>query len=208
MDRRTFLASLAAAPLAAKRQHPNVVVILADDLGWADVGFHGSEYRTPNIDLLASRSLELERFYSCPVCSPTRSAFVTGRYPMRLGTGFTVIRPWEDFGVSTEEHFIAQSFKAAGYQTAMAGKWHLGHSRAAYLPGARGFDHSYGHVNGAIDYFTHQRDGGLDWHRNGKGLREEGYSTDLIGAEAVRRITSRDKSRSLFLYVPFNSPRC
>ncbi|MBM3736237.1 MAG: arylsulfatase [Acidobacteria bacterium] len=207
MNRRNFLASIGLAPLAlAQTPRPNIVILLADDLGWADPGFHGSEIRTPSLDRLAAQSLEIRRFYSCPVCSPTRSALMTGRVPMRLGTGYTVIRPWEEFGISTQEHFMPETFQAAGYETAMAGKWHLGHSRKAYLPGARGFKHSYGHVNGAIDYNTHIRDGGLDWHRNGARLEEPGYSTDLIGAEAVRRIKQRDKSKPLFLYVPFNAP--
>ncbi|MBM3760054.1 MAG: arylsulfatase [Acidobacteria bacterium] len=131
---------------------------------------------------------------------------MTGRWPMRLGTGYTVVRPWANYGLPLEEHLMPQSFQAAGYQTAMAGKWHLGHMRKSYFPGARGFDSSYGHFNGAIDYYTHERDGGLDWHRDGKTLEEKGYSTELIGGEAVRRIRSRDKKRPFFLYVPFNAP--
>jgi arylsulfatase A-like enzyme len=88
----------------------------------------------------------------------------------------------------------------------MAGKWHLGHAYRRFLPGSRGFDSSYGCLNGAIEYYTHMRDRGLDWHRDGKTLVEEGYSTDLIGAEAVRRIRQRDKAKPFLLYVPFNSP--
>jgi arylsulfatase A-like enzyme len=206
MTRRTLLSLPVAAAAQPRRDKPNVVVILADDLGWADVGFHGGDIRTPNIDSLARDGVQLDRFYSCPVCSPTRSALMTGRWPMRLGTGYTVVRPWEDYGVPLEEHFLPQTFAAAGYQTAMAGKWHLGHSRRAYFPGARGFQSSYGHVNGAIDYYKHDREGGLDWHRDGRTLDEEGYSTELIGAEAVRRIRSRDKGKPFFLYVPFNAP--
>jgi arylsulfatase A-like enzyme len=101
---------------------------------------------------------------------------------------------------------MPQAFHDAGYQTAITGKWHMGHAYRKFLPLSRGFDHAYGHVNGAIDYFTHERDGGLDWNRNGKSLREEGYSTFLIGAEAQRFIDGRDRSRPFFLYVPFNSP--
>jgi arylsulfatase A-like enzyme len=210
MNRREFLATssaaaLAARPLAAAPQ-PNVIIILADDLGWRDVGFHGSEIRTPNIDRLASNGIEFSRFYSNPVCSPTRSALMTGRSAMRLGVMYSVIRPWLDYGVPVQEHFMPESFRAAGYQTAITGKWHLGHSRVAYMPNSRGFDHAYGHVNGAIDYFTHVRDGGLDWHRNGKSVREEGYSTDLIAAEASRFIRNRKPQRPFFLYVPFNAP--
>lgn len=209
LTRRALLAStlgsLARLPAQAQSR-PHVVVLLADDLGWADVSFHGSEIRTPNLQRLADSGARLEQFYSYPVCSPTRSALMTGRSPMRLGLGNTVIRPWSEFGLPVHEKTMAQHFQEAGYETAMAGKWHLGHAYRKFLPGSRGFDHSYGHFNGAIDYFTHLREGGLDWHRNGKALEEPGYSTDLIGAEAVRRIRTRDERKPLLLYVPFNAP--
>ena len=207
MNRRTFLGASLAAPLAAApASRPNVVILLADDLGWQDVGFHGSEIRTPNIDRLAASGVRFERAYSFPVCSPTRSGLMTGRSPMRLGVGYTVIRPHSHYGVPVAERFMPQAFHDAGYQTAITGKWHLGHAYKKFLPRARGFDHAYGHCNGAIDYFTHERDGGLDWNRNGKSVREEGYSTFLIGAEAERFIRGRDRARPFFLYVPFNSP--
>ncbi len=185
---------------------PNVIILLADDLGTSDVAYRGGEIDTPNIDRLAKEGLRLERYYVFPVCSPTRSALMTGRSPMRLGVIYTVIRPWETYGVPVEEHFLPQTFKEAGYETAMTGKWHLGHAKKAFLPNQRGFDHSYGHVNGALDYFEHYRDGGLDWHRDGKALVEKGYTTDLVAKEASRLIRSRDKSKPLFLYVPFNAP--
>jgi len=208
VNRRIFLSGCAASALQSADQNtqPNVVVLLADDLGWADVGFHDSEIQTPNIDRLSREGTRLERFHSCPVCSPTRASLMTARSPIRYGVMYTVIRPWASYGVPVEEHFMPQSFQAAGYQTAITGKWHLGHSQVKYLPNSRGFDHAYGHVNGAIDYYTHERDGGLDWNRNGKSLREEGYSTDLIGAEGVRVIKGRDRSKPLFLYMPFNAP--
>jgi arylsulfatase B len=215
MNRRNFLQTtgLSAAAVAfdgracfAQSGSPNVVILLADDLGFADVGFHKSEIQTTNLDRLAKQSTEIERFYSFPVCSPTRSALMTGRSPMRLGLGYTVIRPWSDYALPLEEHTIAQAFQSAGYETAMSGKWHLGHASRKYFPSARGFEHSYGHFNGAIDYNTHIRDGGLDWHRNGKTVEEAGYSTELIGTEAVRRIRERNRAKPLFLYVPFNAP--
>ncbi len=204
MLRREFLFTSVAATAAAPK--PNIVIFLADDLGWNDVGYHGSSIRTPSIDQLAKEGLRLERCYSYPVCSPTRSALMTGRSPMRLGVAYHVIRPWLDFGVSTKEHFMPQTFRAAGYQTAILGKWHLGHSKKEYWPNQRGFDYAYGHVNGELDYFTHIRDGGLDWHRNGQPLREEGYTTDLLAAAGDRWIRERDKSRPFFLYMPFNAP--
>lgn len=208
MKRRTFLSLPLACGTRARAQagRPNIVILLADDLGWADVGYHSSGIRTPNIDRLARQGLELDRFYSYPVCSPTRSGLMTGRSPMRYGVMYSVVRPWYDGGLPVEEHILPQTLKTAGYQTAITGKWHLGHSQVKYLPTSRGFDRAYGHVNGAIDYFTHEREGGLDWNRNGKSVREEGYSTDLLAAEAVQVIKGRDRSKPLFLYVPFNAP--
>jgi len=185
---------------------PNILIFLADDLGWHDVGFHGSEIRTPNIDRLASQGMRFDRAYSFPVCSPTRSGLMTGRSPMRLGIAYTVIRPWSNYGLPLEERIMPQAFHDAGYQTAITGKWHLGHGYKKFLPRARGFDHTYGHVNGAIDYFTHERDGGLDWNRDGVSVREEGYSTFLLGAETIRLIKRRDKARPFFHYLPFNAP--
>jgi arylsulfatase B len=211
MNRRTFLTSAVSAACGARTlggapDKPNIVIFLADDLGWHDVGYHRSEIHTPNIDRLASQGVRFERAYSFPVCSPTRSGLMTGRSPMRLGVAYSVIRPWSDYGVPVEERFMPQAFHDAGYQTAITGKWHLGHGYRKFLPRSRGFDHSYGHLNGAIDYFTHEREGGLDWNRNGKSVREEGYTTFLLGAEAMRFIKERDRSRPFFLYVPFNSP--
>ena len=190
---------------AAEAPRPNVIYILADDLGYTDVGWHGDEIKTPHLDKLAAGGARLEQFYVQPVCSPTRAALMTGRYPMRHGLQVGVVRPWAEHGLPLEERTLPAALKEAGYQTAMTGKWHLGHFRPEYLPTRRGFDHQYGHYNGALDYFTHDRDGGHDWHRDDKTSRDEGYSTVLIGDEAVKRIREREKSKPLFLYVPFNA---
>ncbi|MCC6354881.1 MAG: arylsulfatase [Verrucomicrobiae bacterium] len=185
---------------------PNMVVIIADDLGYADVGFNGGkEIATPRIDGIASSGARLAQFYVQPLCSPTRAAFLTGRYPMRYGLQVGVIRPWENRGLPLEERTLPAALKAVGYQTAIVGKWHLGHNQPAFLPTRRGFDHQYGHYCGAIDYFTHDRDGGFDWHRDDRACRDEGYSTHLIAKEACRIIRERDKTKPLFLYVPFNA---
>jgi len=207
MNRRQLLSLPLAGPLfPAPPPRPNIVISLADDLGWNDVGYHGSEIRTPRIDRLAGQGVRFERFCAFPLCSPTRTALMTGRSPIRQGVVYATIEPFDPHGVPAEEHFLPESLKAAGYQTAMAGKWHLGHTHRKFLPNSRGFDHSYGHLNGRIDYYTHDREGGLDWHRDCKTLHEEGYSTDLIAREAARLIRDRDPSRPLFLYVPFNAP--
>ena len=184
---------------------PNIVYILADDLGWADVGWHGGEIATPNLDKLANSGAKLEQFYVQPVCSPTRAALMTGRYPMRHGLQLGVIRPHAQYGLPLNERTLPQALKSAGYETAIVGKWHLGHFQPEYLPTHRGFDHQYGHYNGALDYFTHIRDGGFDWHRDDRECHDEGYSTHLLAREAARLIESRDGARPLFLMVTFNA---
>jgi arylsulfatase A-like enzyme len=201
-----LLASLFGCSLAAAdAPRPNVVFLLADDLGSYDVSWRGSEIKTPHLDKLALAGARLEQFYVQPVCSPTRAALLTGRYPFRYGLQVGVVRPWAEYGLPLEERTLPQALRDAGYETAIVGKWHLGHFRPEYLPTRRGFDHQYGHYNGALDYFTHVRDGGFDWHRDDRENRDEGYSTHLLAREAVRLINDRDKTKPLFLYVPFNA---
>ncbi len=197
--RRQFVASLAVPA------RPNVVIVLADDLGWRDVGFHGGKTPTPHIDRIAREGLDLARCYAFPFCSPTRSALLTGRMPIRYGMVFTVIRPWSPHGLPVEEHLLPETLKSLGYQTACIGKWHLGHAHRRLLPNARGFDHFYGHVNADVDYFSHRHMGGQDWQRNGVSVDEEGYSTALLAKEAVNWIRQRDRTRPFFLYLPFNA---
>jgi arylsulfatase A-like enzyme len=185
---------------------PNVVFILADDLGRHDCGFMGgTEIKTPHLDKLAAGGTKLDAFYVQPVCSPTRAALMTGRYPMRHGLQVGVVRPWAQYGLPLEERTLAQALKEAGYRTAVVGKWHLGHFSPEYLPTRRGFDRQYGHYNGALDYFTHVRDGGFDWHRDDKVCRDEGYSTHLLAKEAVGFIRDHDVAKPFFLYLPFNA---
>lgn len=197
-----FPPALALADNTAPR--PNIVFFLIDDLGRTDVGFMGcQDIRTPHIDALARGGAILDAHYVQPVCSPTRAALLTGRYA--TGTGvYTVVRPHAKWGLPLQERTLVDALKAAGYQTAITGKWHLGEFEPAYLPTARGFDHQYGHYFGAIDYFTHIRDGSHDWHRDDKEVKEEGYSTELVAREACRLIREKDKAKPLFLYVPFN----
>ncbi len=184
---------------------PNIVFFLVDDLGYADCGFNGGkDILTPNIDKLAGGGTVLEAHYVQPVCSPTRAALMTGRYATRTGV-YTVVRPHAEWGLPLEERTLADALRAAGYETAITGKWHLGEFQPAYWPTARGFDHQYGHYFGAIDYNTHIRDGYHDWYRDDQELKEEGYSTHLIAREACRLIAEKDKSKPLFLYVPFNA---
>jgi arylsulfatase B len=188
------------APAALR---PHVVIFVSDDMGWNDVGYHGSTIQTPNIDRLVREGVELDRFYVFPICSPTRTALMTGRSPIRFG----IVSPLGGSrGVPLKEHFMPEAFQAAGYQTVMVGKWHLGAKGDEYSPQKRGFDHFYGFRGGMIDYYSHEGPGRLDWQRNGKPLEEKGYSTELLAAEAVRTIEQCDKKKPLFLYLPFNAP--
>jgi arylsulfatase A-like enzyme len=193
----------AAAPL-----RPHIVHIVADDLGWGDVGYHGAvtDLKTPNIDKLAASGVRLEQFYVQPLCTPTRAALLTGRYPFRYGLQSFVIPVSLDYGLPTDERTLPQVLKAAGYRTAIIGKWHLGHAERKYWPMERGFDSQYGFLGDQIDYFKHEVNGAPDWHRNEQPLREEGYATTLIGQEAVRLIEQHDPNTPLYLYLAFNAP--
>ena len=207
---RHFLGLVLASVIWASglwgENRPHIILMMADDLGWADVSFHGGVIATPHLDELADRGVQLDQFYVQPVCSPTRGALMTGRYPMRLGLQCGVVRPWASHGLPLDEQTLPSALRQVGYTTAIVGKWHLGHFQEDYLPLQRGFDHQYGHYNGALDYFTHDRDGGHDWHRDGEPVHETGYTTDLMGREAVRIIERQDPDKPLFLYVPFNAP--
>lgn len=204
-----FLYMLLWAPLLSSAQHkkPNIIIILADDLGWGDVGYHGSTIKTPHIDRLAKEGIALNRFYTAAVCSPTRAGLMTGRYPDRFGLRSTVIPPWSEFGVDINEVFLPQMLAEAGYKNrAILGKWHLGHASLKYHPLNRGFSHFYGHLNGAIDYFSHKREGELDWHNDFNVSYDKGYSTDLITDEAVKNIKSYHKESPFFLFIAYNAP--
>ena len=109
---------------------PNIVYIVSDDQGWKDVGFHGSDIRTPNIDALAAGGVRLEQFYAQPMCTPTRAALMTGRYPFRYGLQTAVILSTHTYGLALDEWLLPQALKEAGYETAIVGKWHLGHADA------------------------------------------------------------------------------
>jgi len=193
---------LPVAALAASR--PNIVYLLIDDMGYADCGFNGGrDIQTPQLDRLARAGAVLTSLYGQPVCSPTRSALLTGRYPTHTGV-YTIVRPGAQWGLPLTERLLPQALRDVGYTTAICGKWHLGEFEKAYQPTQRGFDHQYGHFFGAIDYFEHARDRKPDWYRNDQPLKEEGYTTHLIAREACRLIQAQPADKPLFLYVPFN----
>lgn len=187
---------------------PNIVILLADDLGWTDVSFHGGNIATPNIDRIAVEGAELSRYYVFPVCSPTRAGLMTGRYPIRFGAMRAVYPPWRKGGMDTSEWTLADILADAGYKhRGVFGKWHLGHSDKKYHPLRRGFTEFYGHYNGAVDYFTHEREGEIDWHAGFEPSDDPGYTTDLIADAAARFIREHaDDAEPFLCYVPFNAP--
>lgn len=118
------------AGMATAAEKPNVLILLADDLGWADIGYRGSPIATPSIDRLAQEGIRLERFYVTPICSPTRAALLTNRDPLKLGIAHDQIHPWYSAGLAPDENSIATVFRDAGYQTGLVGKWRHGHTQA------------------------------------------------------------------------------
>lgn len=207
-----------AAPSARK---PNIVFILADDLGYGDLGCYGrQDIKTPVIDRVAAEGVRFTQYYSNgPECSPTRTAFLTGRYQQRvgglecaIGTGNVGryddairLRETHDLGLPVEETSIARMLKDAGYATAITGKWHLGYE-PKFAPHLHGFDHAFYCIGGGMDYF-HYLDtvAGYNLFLNGNPIRREGYFTDLATEEAIKFI-ERHADRPFFLYVPYTAP--
>src|SRR5215831_13560957 len=155
-----WAADPASAAPAGQANKPNIVYIVADDLGWKDVGFNAAtDIKTPNIDKLAAGGAKLTQFYVQPMCTPTRAALMTGRYPFRYGLQTAVIPAGAKYGLASDEWLLPQALKEAGYTTAIIGKWHLGNADQKYWPRQRGFDYQYGPLIGEIDYFTHEAEG-------------------------------------------------
>jgi len=200
-----LLAPLAALPSAeAAAKQPNILLIVADDLGWSDVGWHGGFGKTPVMDRLVKTGVELDQHYVQPVCTPTRTALMSGRYPGRFGPH--ALSPSNLRALPLGTVTLASALKSLGYHTHQSGKWHLG-ARPEWIPNAYGFDTSYGTLTGAADPWTHKYRKGNPyedtWHRDGKLFHEEGNATELVAAEAVRRIEA--KQGPWFVYVPFHA---
>jgi arylsulfatase A-like enzyme len=218
ISRRTFMQTSAASglgmllsltgcnPLSQQQQaplarSPNIVFIIPDDMGWNDVGYHGSEIKTPHIDKLARDGIRFQNQYVMPTCTPTRVGLISGRYPSRYG----VTSP--AYGEIFDEQTVTLpgALHQCGYQTFISGKWHMG-SPPEFTPRKYGFDHSYGYFAGQIDPYTHHyKNGDPSWHRNDEPLGEEGHATDLITDEAVRVIKAKHKN-PFFLYVAYSVP--
>jgi arylsulfatase A-like enzyme len=200
-------APAAGAPAPATR--PNVIFIVADDLGYADVGAQGidPDVKTPNIDALAKAGARFTSAYvSSPVCSPSRAGLLTGRYQERFGHELNPIDE-EKFGLPLDQVTLADVFKRAGYATGAIGKWHLGH-RPEYRPMRRGFDEFFGFLGGAHRYANPSGTDGPEYNTLRRGDEpvpdEKGYLTDVLTREAVSSI-DRHRQQPFFLYVPYNA---
>jgi len=197
-----LLSPWAGLSAASSPVRPNIVFIMADDLGWADVAFHRGNVPTPNLDRLAASGMELTQHYVYPVCSPTRAALLSGRYATRFG----VTTPQNERAYRWDTVTLAGALKSVGYATALIGKWHLG-SLPEQGPNHFGFDHSYGSLAGGVSPWSHrykQGEFGRTWHRNETFVEETGHVTDLITAEAIRWIEARG-AEPFFLYLPFTA---
>jgi arylsulfatase A-like enzyme len=217
MRRRDFL-GVAAASLATARawsatdERPNFLVIVADDMGWADVGCYGrNDVRTPAIDSLARDGMKFEQAYAnSPVCTPSRVAMITGRYQNRLPIGQEEPLGANDVGLDPSEPSLPAQLRAAGYQTSLVGKWHLG-SMDKYSPLKNGYQHFWGIRGGGADYFTHSLTLGADaeadlWDGDVR-IDEIGYMTDLLGKHAANEVTRMATARAPFLLsVHFTAP--
>ncbi|CAH2105719.1 unnamed protein product [Euphydryas editha] len=190
---------------------------MVDDMGWNDVSYHGSDQiLTPNIDTLASQSVILKEYYSEAICTPARSALLTGKYPMRIGMhGFPLYNS-EDRGIPITERLFPEYLKRLGYDTHLVGKWHVGMSRQEFLPLARGYDSHYGMRGGFIDYYTHHKveawpNGrqffGLDFFDNDIPQDDEKrYIVDAITDRAIEIIQNHNESRPMFLHLAQSAP--
>ncbi len=188
----------------AQGRRPNIVVIVADDMGYADVGFHGSrDIPTPNIDALARSGIRFtDAYVSGPYCSPTRAGLMTGRYPQRFGHEFNPAGNRE-FGLPLDQTTMADRLEAAGYRTALFGKWHLG-SAPQLHPMERGFDEFFGFLGGEHSYFDAVPAAGGPVFDGRKPAEKMGYLTDELADRSVAFI-ERNRSRSFFLYLAFNA---
>ena len=208
----TSVVAAAAVASAAASQPPNIVLIVADDLGWNDVPWHNALVRAPTLARLAAEGVTLEQAYVQPICTPSRSALLTGRYPFTIGRQHDVLWPMQPTGLTLDTPLLSEKLRAAGYRTHAVGKWHLGFCRRAFTPTERGFQSFLGFWTGSEDYYSHWRRleegvSGLDFRQNMSLAREfvGRYSSEVFSAEAARVIDTHPTDRPLFLYLAFQS---
>lgn len=215
------LADAASAPPADRvaGQRPNIVLIVADDMGWDDISFHGSDQiPTPNIDALHAYGVALQRHYTAPLCTPTRSSLLTGRYPSAVGMQHHVVLMPQPWGLGLEQKIMPEYLKEVGYRTHLVGKWHLGFHTARNTPPARGYDTFFGCYGGSIDYYNHSAGSVAPGTSNGFDIRDQWdvshetlgrYATDLFTDVALQRVhqhVSNNVTAPLFLQITYTAP--
>lgn len=196
---------------SARAQRPNIIYIMTDDMGYADLSCYGrKDYSTPNLDKLAAQGVKFINAYSgAPVCTPTRTAFMTGRYPARTQVGLmeplTTSRRDSSIGLTTDIPSVATLVRNVGYETALIGKWHLGF-KPENSPNRNGFDYFFGIHSGAADYISHKGDGRKDdLYENENPVSAEGYFTDIIADKAIHFLR-QPHQKPFFLSITFTAP--
>lgn len=192
---------------------PNIIMIFSDDQGMNDVGCYGSEIATPELDQLAKEGVRFTQFYAASsICTPSRYGLLTGRFSHRSKDGLLsalMFLAGEDSqrGIRAGETTYVSRLQKAGYETALVGKWHLGHGDQQFWPTEHGFDSFFGHTGGCVDFFTLNYGNRPDWYRGRELVDTEGYATDVITAEAVRVLQNAQKNpRPIYLHVAYNAP--
>jgi arylsulfatase A-like enzyme len=204
--------TLLSIGVTAAEPRPNILLIVADDLGYGDLSCYGSEIATPQIDSLARDGVRFTDFYvAASTCTPSRFALLTGRAPIRSRDG--LLNPLAfgdahdaDRGIRAEETTIATRLREVGYRTAIIGKWHLGHGDPSFLPTRHGFDSFFGFTGGAVDYFTFRYGKQPDLHRDEDVVDEPSFVTQRLTAEAVRFLKTQTVDKPFFLYLPHLAP--
>ncbi|XP_071975307.1 arylsulfatase J [Engystomops pustulosus] len=192
---------------------PHIIYILADDQGYRDIGYHGSEIRTPTLDKLASEGVKLENYYVQPICSPSRSQFITGRYQIHTGLQHSIIRPSQPNCLPLDNLTLPQKLKSIGYATHMVGKWHLGFYRKECMPTHRGFDSFFGSLLGSGDYYNHYKCDspgtcGYDLYENDNAAWDHDrgiYSTEMYTQRVLNILASHNPKKPLFLYIAYQA---
>lgn len=181
---KSFILLLLGMPLGAHAaEKPNVIFILADDMGYSDMSWQGSPIQTPNLDKLREGGMFLERNYVQPQCTPTRVAFLTGSYPYHFGLHEHIILDRSLNGIPGEVKTIAEKMKEGGYRTSIIGKWHVGSHLQSHMPHNQGFDHSFIAINGTLRYWNYTYIEANELIRNG----EKVYAESPQNTEASRQ---------------------
>nr|XP_039270590.1 arylsulfatase I-like [Styela clava] len=210
------LLTLCCICIMTAESRPNIIFILADDYGFNDIGYHAREHesamKTPFLDHLAGEGIKLENYYVQPICSPTRSQLLSGRYQIHTGLQHSVIWPSQPNALPIENILLPEQLRNCGYDTHMVGKWHLGFYKEKFLPWNRGFNSYFGYLSGGEDYYTHQhgyhRMSGVDMWDSKLGPVNNTwgeYSATLFARKAIEAIDKRDPAKPLFLYLAYQS---